>query len=215
MFPSISSSFLLLRKVVVFARPGTALVLVLLGWTGPAYAVQPQTDLVAIPPKVEAALDASMRNDAAKCRSDDCAALRIILRTEDVFTDSRMNGNEDGTGPTAMKEAVAAVIASPVRIRQRLGRSLLSHARLYPALCRRITNSASLYGVNDPYPDDGLMRDMLQDAMLMDQRDHGHCLPAVLTSLPRTTASRQLIDESRNFCTTSQWGSVACQRIAR
>ena len=198
----------------MFARRGAALVLVLLGWTGPAYAVPPQTDQGAISPKVEAALDASMRNDAAKCRSDDCAALRIILRTEDVFTDSRMNGNEDGRGPTPAKEAAAAAIASPVRIRRRL-QSLLSQARLYLALCRRMTSFASLYGVNDPYPDDGLMRDMLQDAMLMDQRDHGHCLPSVLTSLPRTPASRQLIDESRDFCVTSQWGSVACQRIAR
>lgn len=198
-------------------RAGAVLVFALAGWAGLAQAETPGpgADLESIHTRIDAASDLDARHRAAHCQSDDCAALTTILLTQDVFTDASMTSNPDGMGPTPAREAYAKTINNPVRIRRLMRQSLLNHVRLYPALCRRIAKFASLYGVDEQYPEQVFMGDMLMEALLMDERDHGDCLRTVLASLPDTQALPGLMSQARSYCWSSQWRGALCRRMVR
>ena len=166
------------------------------------------------PAAYSSAVAAALRNaDAQHCESADTVALDTLLSVYEIIIDSWATPMKLGY-LTPPKMPLPQTL--PAVVNGRLRKVLLSHPDRFPAICANIQSLVSRYGDPESEREGHLfVVGLLQTALLMDLKSHGHCLPGVLAAFQHIPPADEVIQSARDFCFDRQWKTLACKRIRR
>ncbi len=138
-----------------------------------------------------AALKAAIaRARAERCRTPSCQAIEAIDGLMQIVTYTEDN-EEMGS---------ARLLFSPAVVRRRRGRALLDRRDLYAPFCATSTKILSRVPAKPDPDNDSLLRTLLEAAVDVDLRNHGHCAGDMVAAMPKSPAIDQLRKDAYHAC---------------
>ena len=191
------------------------LMVVLAAWSASAHAAPAIPDCgLGTPAADDNAVAAALRNaDAQHCESADTVALDTLLSVYEIILDASATPMQVGY-LTPPKMPLPQTL--PAVVNGRLRKVLLSHPDRFAAICANIQSLVSRYGDPESEREGHLfVVGLLQTALLIDLKNHGHCLPGVLAAFQHIPPADEVIQSARYFCFDRQWKTPSCKRIRR